>query len=423
MIEDLIHLLPPEGLKIVLTLFLCFIIGLEREEHYPEGQKYSFGGVRTFPLIGLIGYALTLLSQGQLGPVTAGFAVVGAFLWLSYQHKLVVHDRAGVTTEVSGLVTYLIGALVGRNEFWIATTLTVVCMLLLELKEFLENLTTRIPAQEILTFTKFLLLTFVILPVVPNEAFGRFAVNPFKAWLVVVAVSGVSYGSYLLEKMAKGKGGVTLAAVLGGMYSSTVTTFAMSRQARTAGSPHTYAGAIVIASGVMYLRFLVLIAFFNGQLARLLSIQFLVLGAIGIAGGWLWSRIPDPPLEQRKDDYSAKNPLEIRTALFLAVVFVAMLVATNYAVASLGGGGIYALAAISGIAPVDPFIMGMTQTAGKATTMALAQAGVLIAAASNNFTKGIIAFTAADSRTGSQALILLAALTVLGLLPLIWLAR
>jgi uncharacterized membrane protein (DUF4010 family) len=421
LIDDIIHLLPPEGLKILLTLFLCFLIGLEREEHYPPGQKYSFGGVRTFPLIGLIGYALTLLSQGQLLPVTVGFAVVGAFLAISYQHKLVVHDLPGVTTEVSALVTYVIGALVGRNEFWIATTLAVVCMLLLELKEFLESLTARIAAQEILTFTKFLLLTFVILPVVPNQAFGRFAVNPFKAWLVVVAVSGVSYGSYLLEKLAKGKGGVTLAAVLGGMYSSTVTTFAMAKQARTAGQPHTYAGAIVIASGVMYLRFLVLIAFFNGALARALSIDFLVLGAIGIAGGWLWALIPDPPQEEKQGDYLTKNPLEIKTALFLALVFVAMLVATNYAVASLGGGGIYALAAISGVAPVDPFIMGLTQTAGKATTMVLAEAGVLIAAASNNFTKGVIGICLADLRTGKQVFILLAALTVLGLVPLVWL--
>jgi uncharacterized membrane protein (DUF4010 family) len=423
LIDDIIHLLPAEGLKILLTLFLCFLIGLEREEHYPAGQKYGFGGVRTFPLIGLIGYALTLLSQGEILPVTVGFAVVGALLGISYYHKLVAHDLPGVTTEVSGLVTYLIGALVGRNEFWIATTLTVVCMLLLELKEYLENLTTRIAAQEILTFTKFLLLTFVILPVVPNQDFGRFAVNPFKAWLVVVAVSGVSYGSYLVEKLAKGKGGVTLSAVLGGMYSSTFTTFVMARQARTADRPHTYAGAILIASGVMYFRFLALIAFFNGALARALSVEFLVLGAIGMAGGWLWSRIPDPSQNGEHEDYATRNPLEIKTAVSLAIVFVAMLVATNYAMASLGGRGIYALGAISGIAPVDPFIMGLTQTAGKTASMAVAQAGVLIAAASNNFTKGIIGIVVGDSRTGRQVLILLLALTVLGLMPLAWLAR
>jgi uncharacterized membrane protein (DUF4010 family) len=221
--------MPPEGVKILLTLFLCFLIGLEREEHRAGGQRYSFGGVRTFPLIGLIGYAMALLSGEQLLPLTFGFGVIGAFLWLSYRHKLETYNEAGVTTEVSGLVTYVIGALVSRDQLWIATTIAVLSMLLLELKEFLENLTTKIPAVEILTFTKFLLLTFVILPIVPNKDYGPFAVNPFKSWLVVVAISGVSYGSYLLEKLSKGKGGIRLSALLGGLYSSTFTTVVMAK--------------------------------------------------------------------------------------------------------------------------------------------------------------------------------------------------
>jgi len=111
---------------------------------------------------------------------------------------------------------------VSRDQLWIATTLAVLSILLLELKEFLESLTTKIPAPEIFTFTKFLLLTFVILPIVPDRDYGPFGVNPFKAWLIVVAISGVSYGSYLLENAAKGKGGVEAGGPAGGgAYSST----------------------------------------------------------------------------------------------------------------------------------------------------------------------------------------------------------
>ncbi len=187
--------LPPEGVKIVLVLFLSFLVGLEREEHKASGAAYSFGGVRTFPLIGLIGYAVALLSGGQLLPITLGFAVIAAFLLLSYHHKLSTAGASGVTSEMSGLITYLVGALIYREQFWIATTLSVASMLLLEFKVFLEALTTRIVPEEILTFTKFLLLTAVILPVLPNQAFGPFEINPFKTWLVVVAVSTVSYGS------------------------------------------------------------------------------------------------------------------------------------------------------------------------------------------------------------------------------------
>jgi uncharacterized membrane protein (DUF4010 family) len=421
--DKLLQLLPPEGLKILLTLFLCFLIGLEREEHRAAGQRYSFGGVRTFPLIGLIGYVMALMSGSQMVPLTFGFGVVGAFLWLSYRHKLETYNEAGVTTEISGLVTYVIGALVSRDQMWIATTIAVISMLLLELKEFLENLTTKIPAVEILTFTKFLLLTFVILPVVPNKDYGQFALNPFKSWLVVVAISGVSYGSYLLEKLSRGKGGIRLSALLGGLYSSTFTTVVMAKEAKTASAPHTYAGGILIASGVMYFRFLALIGFFNLQLMDRLLVPFLVLGGIGVAVGWAWSSLSDAAATGTQSAYSTKNPLELSSAFLLGLVFVVVLVATNFALIHLGNGGIYGMALISGLAPVDPFILGLTQTAGKMTPMALAVTGVIIAAASNNFAKAFIALLLAEPKTGRQSLILMLGLTALGLLPLVWIAR
>jgi uncharacterized membrane protein (DUF4010 family) len=426
LIDKFSQILPPDGVKILLTLFLCFLIGLEREEHRSTaegGPRYSFGGVRTFPLIGLIGYSMSLLSGGQLLPLTVGFAVIGAFLWQSYRHKLEVYHEAGVTTEMSGLVTYVIGALVSREQFWIATTIAILSILLLELKEFLESLSKRIPAVEIFTFTKFLLLTFVILPIVPDKDYGPYAVNPFKAWLIVVAISGVSYGSYLLEKWAKGKGGVRLAAFLGGAYSSTFTTLVMAKQARNAKAPHAYSGAILIASGVMYFRFLILIGLFNVELAQRILWPFLVLGAIGVGGGWLWSGLPDGGGPGAEVGYSTKNPLELPSALLLAVVFVAMLVAMNYSLIHMGRVGIYGLAALTGLAPVDPFIMGLTQTAGKLTPMGLAAGAVVVASASNNFAKAFIALCFADPKTGKQSLALLLGLTALGLLPLIWVVR
>ena len=131
---DLYRWLPPEGVKIVLVLSLSFLIGLEREEHKTGAELYSFGGVRTFPLIGLIGYALALLSGAQLLPVALGFAVVGGFLMLSYWHKLAGSKLAGVTSEMSVLATYLVGVLVSHEQFWIAATISVASILLLELK-------------------------------------------------------------------------------------------------------------------------------------------------------------------------------------------------------------------------------------------------------------------------------------------------
>jgi uncharacterized membrane protein (DUF4010 family) len=234
--------LPPEAVKIALVLFLSFLIGLEREGHKVAARSYSFGGVRTFPLIGLIGYALALLSGQHSLPLTAGFMAIAGFLLLSYWHKLSSAEEAGMTTEMSGVCTFLVGALMYYEHIWTATVISVASLLLLDLKAALERLAVRIPSEEILTFVKFLLLTGVILPVLPNHEYSQFHINPFKTWLVVLAVSTISYGSYVLQRLTKERGGVVLAALLGGAYSSTVTTVVMARRAAREQHAHLFAG-------------------------------------------------------------------------------------------------------------------------------------------------------------------------------------
>jgi uncharacterized membrane protein (DUF4010 family) len=420
---DLTQWLPPEAAKILLVLALSFLIGLDREEHKAAGDQYSFGGVRTFPLIGLIGYALALLAEGQLLPVTLGFAVVAAFLVVSYRYKLSTSTRAGVTSEMSGLATYLIGALVYKEQYWIATTLSIAGILLLELKAGLENLTKRIAPDEILTFTKFLLLTVVILPVLPNRDIGPFQINPFKTWLVVVAVSAISYGSYVIGLLTKGQGGILVAAILGGAYSSTVTTIVMARRAVRENRPHLFAGGTLIASGMMYIRLTVLLGIFNRNLMVLLWPSFAGLAVLAIAAGWLWARLPDSKTGPLRPEYQAKNPLEFRAAFLFGVLFLGMVIITHYALVYLGKTGLYSLAALMGVVDVDPFILGMTQSTGGSTPIAEGAVAILIAASSNNLVKGIYAYVISDRKTGVQSLALLAGLAVLGLGPLLWLAR
>ena len=413
--------LPPEAVQIVLVLFLSFLIGLEREERKAAGTFYSFGGVRTFPLIGLIGYATALISGPQMLPLAIGFLVVAGFLLVSYWHKISTSETAGVTTEMSGLATFLVGALVCYGHLWIATALGVASLLLLDLKAALEKLAGRIAPNEILTFAKFLFLTGVILPILPNQEYPPFHINPFKTWLVVVAISTISYLSYVLQKVTKGQGGIVLAALLGGAYSSTVTTVVMARRAAREQRPHLFAGGILIASGVMYLRLVILLALFNRQLMLLLYIPFLVLAGLAVGFGWLWTRRADKTAQDIQREADPKNPLELMTAFLFAGLFLAMLVATQLAVTYLGRTGVNTLAVLMGVSDVDPFIMGMTQAAPALTAFKIAAAAIAIAAASNNVVKGIYSFSLAGRKTGIQSLAMLLVLAALGLVPLFWL--
>lgn len=417
----LIEWLPPQGVKIFLVLFLSFLIGLEREERKASDEHYGFGGVRTFPLIGLIGYSMALLSGPEFLPQALGLVAVSGFLWLSYWHKLSASSQAGITSEMSALTTYMVGALVSHDQFWIATSISVASIMLLELKAFLEGLARRIGPEDILTFTKFLLLTAIILPILPNEQYTEYHLNPFKTWLVVVAVSGISYGSYVLLRLTKGQGGVILAAILGGAYSSTLTTVSLAKKALREERPHLFSGAILIASGVMYLRLAILLGLFNRDLMMELAPSFVVLAGIAICVGWLWSRKGESKTEQINRDSEPDNPLELSAAFLFAGLFVALLIATHLVLVYLGETGVYVLAAIMGVTDVDPFIMGLTQAAPEFTPLALASSGILVAAASNNVVKGIYAYALAPRRTGIQSVILLLGLALLGLAPMLFL--
>jgi len=418
--DDVFGLFPVEGGKILLVLFLSFLIGLEREERNANPERYSFGGVRTFPLIGLIGYVMALLAGGQLIVMAVGFGVVGALLVVSYTHKLSSENNSGVTTEVSALGTYLLGALVCHDQLWIATTVTVISMFLLVLKTTLEGLTQRVPTDEIFTFSKFLLLTAVILPVLPRATFTRFEISPFKTWLIVVAVSTISYGSYLLLKVTREKNGVLLSALLGGAYSSTITTISLARRSRSEQRPHLFAGETLIASGMMYLRLALLVAIFNRTLVVVLGLPFVMLAGLAILTGWLWSRSPDPDGQNGGRKLEPGNPLELRAALVFGALFVSMVILTHLSVAYLGQKGLYALGGIMGLADVDPFILGITQSAGHDIAVKVGAVAIVVAATSNNLAKACYAYGFSDRKTGLQSFSLLGGLSLTGLIPVVW---
>jgi uncharacterized membrane protein (DUF4010 family) len=198
---------------------------------------------------------------------------------------------------------------------------------------------------------------------------------------------------------------------------------ALAKRASHEQQAHLFSGAVLIASGVMYLRLTLLLALFNRALVHLLALPFLLLAGVAILVGWRWSRIPDAKGESPQREFRSQNPLELRAALLFATLFLVILVATRLAAVYLGSRGVFVLAAIMGVTDVDPFILGMAQSAGRMISLPIGAVSVLVAAASNNLIKGIYAHSFADRKTGAQSFGLLAGLAVIGLAPLLWLWR
>jgi uncharacterized membrane protein (DUF4010 family) len=419
MVDWVLQNVPPNGVGLVVVLFLSLLIGLEREEHKGDKPSFFFGGVRTYPLIALGGYLLVIIAPGSFVPFTAGLLVLGALLSLLYWSKL-GKEHAGFTTEFSGLATYVMGAVVGVREYWLAIAVTVIVVFLVHMKQWLEDMSRRIPADEITTFAKFLVITAVVLPILPNAEYTRFRLNPYTTWMVVVAVSGISYGSYLLQLKLKERSGLLAASLLGGIYSSTATTVVLAKHSKGKGHPALFAGGVLIASSVMYLRVTALLLLFNRALFDRLAVLFTILGVLGVAGGTIWVLLGQRKLEAGKEHEAAsnKNPLQISTAFVFATLFVGILMATRAAFEWFGTAGVYILAGIMGLVDVDPFILGLTQTSPANNLVAAAAVAIVVATASNNLAKAGYATFFGGWPLGRYAAAALAAMSGISLLAL-----
>ena len=408
--DAIISYLPPEIFGFVLTLGLSLLIGFEREEHEPDG----IGGVRTFPIIGLGGFLLIAGFPDTAIPFALGLVVMGGLVAMSHWFSL-KKGEPGITTEAAALLMFTIGGCAAKGLYWIAIATGVVAVILLQEKRFLEGLANRLPRHEMRTLLRFLLLAAVILPVVPNRDFTPFEINPFKIWLVVVAVSGVSYVSYLLRLWWGEDRGLIIAGLLGGAYSSTVTTVVLARQSKKREPCAVgFAGAIVAATGMMYIRLWILLLLFAAPLAYRLTSILWGLGVAAIVVGSLLARRLNvdekcdfDPDTRRRDG----NPLEMISAFTFAAIFLVILVATKVVAKQFGDTGILVMAAIMGAADVDPFILGLTQTIGTGLDIGTAALAVVIASAVNNLMKGIYAVIFGSRRTGRLSLALL---TMLG---------
>jgi uncharacterized membrane protein (DUF4010 family) len=409
--DTLLQHLPPELAGFAVTLGLSLLIGFEREEKRPNDPAGFFGGIRTFPMIGLAGFLLVEVFESPI-PFAVGLLVLGMLLAVSHWFSSREGDR-GLTTEFAGLLTFGLGAAASREMYWLALAAGIVAVILLHEKRRLEGLVVRIPSEELRTLLRFLVLTAVILPAVPNHAFTPYEINPFKIWLVVVAVSGVSYASYLLQQRL-GDRALLLSGLLGGAYSSTVTTVVLARQSKSGCHSATgYAGAIVAATGVMYIRLWILVVLFAPALGSQLTVLFWCLGLGAVLIGAVLTRLNRRDCENGDEKRDPTNPLEITSAFTFAGIFLVVLVGTRMVAERFGGTGVLILAAIMGAADVDPFILGLTQQVGTTVPLETAALAVVLAAATNNLMKGGYSLAFGSKQTGRTALAILAGLGAL----------
>lgn len=412
--------------RMALAVALAIVLGLAFEGIYKREERTSPGGIRTFPLLTVLGIVLYSLEPKYLLPYIAGLVAISLWLYGHIRAGAATtgaagdQPRPGLMVPATNLLAYTYGPAALTQPAWVVVAIAVVAVLLLESRNALHRLAQQVSSDEIYTLGKFLILVGVILPLLPDHPISAWTpLTPFKAALALVAVSSLSYASYLLQRYAPARLGALWPAVLGGAYSSTAATVALAREQGRLGPlaaarPDLSVG-IIVATAVMYVRIDAVIAFFNPRLAWLLLPAMSACFALAVAiAGWRWWRRPRASAPQAAK-LPAANPLQLGAAATFAALFVILAVASAWVSREFGSRGIYSLATITGFTDIDPFVLSLAQGGVAGMSAGGVAAAILVAASSNNILKGCYALAFGGrraARPAASALFLLAAVGI-----------
>jgi uncharacterized membrane protein (DUF4010 family) len=368
-----------QALSVVTALACGLLVGIERGwKLRDERPGTRVAGVRTFTILGLgSGIAGLLGSIGQT--VVAAAIAVGmvAIMVIAYSRQL--QDHHDSTSAVAAIATVAIGFLAGNGNPALAIACATIGIALLALRQELHGFVERLDADDVKALARYAVIAGAVLPFLPSGHYGPLgAWNPRQLWLVVVIVTGFSFLGYVANRIFGERHGTIATAVIGGLYSSTAVTQALSERLGRARTPGAEPAGIALASAVMYVRVLFLVAILATRIALPFAIITLPAIAVGVAAGWrLYRKSP------RSDAPTAPgNPIALLPALGFVIFVAAMAVAVTWAEGRFGERGIALLLLISGTANVDVAIVtagGLRPEAISPTLAAIALAATIVA--------------------------------------------
>lgn len=362
--ESLIELAALQGVGVALALGL--LVGLQRgwaQRAEPAGTR--FAGIRTYGLFGLAGGLAGALHARAEGLALILLAATAALVLLGYWRTTQRSASISGTASLTGLITLAAGFLAGTANYTWASALTGITVLLLAMRRQLHHLLRHLGEQEVAAIARFALIALVILPLLPDTPYGPYgAWRPRQLWMVVVLVSGFSFAGYLAARWLGPSRGVLATAAAGSMVSSTAVTAALAGKLRdNEGDRAVLNAGIALASAMMFIRVMALTA----ALALFALPTFVTLAVPGMVVSLAAFALI---LRRRNDGEQAagvpggtppvpRNPFDLKPALLLMALTMALTVAARWVLARYGDAGLATVLAISGSVDVDSAIITM----------------------------------------------------------------
>ncbi|HED08980.1 MAG TPA: DUF4010 domain-containing protein [Ignavibacteria bacterium] len=395
---EIISHIPQDLINFLLVVLFSLLIGLEQRKHHIDEKIESLHGTdRTLTLIGIWGFILYIISPVSFLPFITGEIILSVLLGIYYFNKIRIQKQFGLTSIIITLITYNLTPLVYLEPPWMALLIVVSILIIVEMKENLFNFSKKFDRDEFTTLAKFIIIAGIILPLLPNQNISQqINISPYQIWLAIVAVSGISYFSYLLKKFIFPNSGTILTAILGGMYSSTATTIILAKKSREENDAAKISSGIIAATGMMYIRILILAWFFNKEIAINLLPYFLIFIIFSSGIAILFYIKDNPQVHHKYNVNHNQNPLEFKTAIIFGLLFMFFALLTNAVVSIYGKEGVNILSIVVGITDIDPYILNLFQSGLNNLTVTTIVSATIIATASNNLIKMIYSLIFGD---------------------------
>ena len=390
-----------------IALAIGLLIGVERgwkSREAKEGERIA--GLRTYGLTGLLGGGAGVLSQ-YIGAMAFGFIFLSftAAVTVAYAVRRKTKEDVSITGLVALLLTFILGVLAVLDHVNLAASAAVVTALLLRFKDVLHGWLKKLERQELHAALQLLLISVVLLPILPDRGYGPWQIlNPYEIWWMVVLIVSISFIGYFSMKIAGPEKGVMLTALAAGLASSTALTLHFSRMShQQEDMKNLLAAGILLACGTMFPRIVLISSLINPVLFNLLIVPMIMMTLVTLISAMIiWRKsIDQPPTELTH----LINPLELKPALFFGAFLVLVILLGKAAVDFFGDTGLYMLAAVSGIADVDPINLTLSRMSITELSLDVAVLAILIAVSSNTILKGILAVFVGGPAFGIRVLL------------------
>ncbi len=377
--------LPIMWQKIAVAVLIGLFIGVERERARNPLQK-SFAGIRTFPLISLLGFIAALLGDNySIYIFITGFLVFGLIVAIEY-YITAAKGNLGGTTELTLLLVYLLGGMVYWDYILFSAAIGVIITMFLSMKTKFRAFAGKIDEEDIFATVKFAIITLIILPLLPDRTFDPLNVlNPLKIWYLVVLISAISFIGYVLFKIIGTKKGVLVLSLLGGLASSTAVTLSFSQRSKESPAlSNDFGSGILLATTVMYPRVLFIVFLLNPNVGvQLLFPIFILIGICLYMSLYIWKNSH----KGNEENIKLTNPFKLFFAIKFGLVFSIILFISSLANKYLGDGGVYLATFIGGIASLDAAILSVMGISNNVTYGNVLSSSILIAIAANTIFK------------------------------------